>query len=140
MTCHEGDSIQQSYSEAKRVLTLMNKTLLPSNIFHYCDLGIFRLLFEINNIDKIKDYCMKNIGELVEADRKDNSELLKTLHYYLNNNCNLLKTSESLFIHRNTLIYRLNLIRNKLYKNIDDSLVRHELFLSIIAAKFLGLI
>ena len=53
---------------------------------------------------------------------------------------NLLKTSESLFIHRNTLIYRLNLIRNKLYKNIDDSLVRHELFLSIIAAKFLGLI
>ena len=82
---------------------------------------------------------MKNIGELVEADRKDNSELLKTLHHYLNNNCNLLKTSESLFIHRNTLIYRLNLIRNKLYKNIDDSLVRHELFLSIIAAKFLGL-
>lgn len=140
MTCHEGDSIQQSYSEAKRVLTLMNRTLLPSNIFHYCDLGIFRLLFEINNTDKIKDYCMKNIGELVEADRKDNSELLKTLHYYLNNNCNLLKTSESLFIHRNTLIYRLNLIRNKLYKNIDDSLVRHELFLSIIAAKFLGLI
>jgi len=44
---------------------------------------------------------MKNIGELVEADRKDNSELLKTLHHYLNNNCNLLKTSESLFIHRN---------------------------------------
>lgn len=138
--CKDGDNIQQSYVEAKRIITLMNQNILPGNTFHYKDLGIFRLLFEIKDTNKIKDYCTENIGKLMEADEKNNSELLKTLHSYLLNNCNLLQTSKSLFIHRNTLTYRLNLISDIIGKDLDDAHVRHELYLSIIASQFLKMI
>lgn len=135
--CQNKDNIRQSYIEAKKVIMLMNHNLLSNNYFHYKDVGIFRLLFEIKDTDKIKDYCTENIGKLTEIDQKNNSELLKTLYYYLINNCNLLKTSKVLFIHRNTLIYRLNLISDIIEKNLDDAHVLHELYLSIIAAEFL---
>lgn len=138
--CKDGDNIQQSYVEAKRITTLMSQNILSSNIFHYNDLGIFRLLFEIKDTDKIKDYCTENIGKLIEADKKNNSDLLKTLHSYIINNCNLSKTSKALFIHRNTLTYRLNLISDIIGKNLDDANVRHELYLSILSSQFLKII
>jgi sugar diacid utilization regulator len=136
--CQQGASIQQSYDEAKKVLTMMKKNLQLSNVLHYSNLGIFRLFFEIQNPEKIQSYYMENIGDLIVADQKNHTELLKTLRCYLYNNCNLRKTAQTLFIHRNTLFYRLNLIRDTIGKNLDDPLVRHELFISIIAAEFLG--
>ena len=115
----------------------MERRLLPGNIMHYNNLGIFRLLFEVKDTSIIKDYCLENIGKVIEMDKKNNSELLKTLRFYLNNNCNLINSAKQLFIHRNTLIYRLNLIRDIIGKDLDDAYVRLELFLSLIAIDFL---
>lgn len=138
--CNQADNIQQSYEEAKQVLSLMDKKLVSDSISHYSDLGIFRLIFEIQNCSKTQDYCLQNIKPLIELDMEGQTELLKTLQCYLHNNCNLKKTSQELFIHRNTLYYRINLIEESLEKDLDDAFVRHELFLSIIIAEFLGLI
>ena len=55
-----------------------------------------------------------------------------------NCNGNLVKTSQALFIHRNTLLYRLNQIRDLLGRDIDDALVRLELLSSIVAKDYLG--
>ena len=136
--CKKGDRIRQSFIDAQKVLALMDKNLLAASALHYSDLGVYRLLSEIESAEAIQNYCMENIGRLIEADRGNHSELVKTLRFYLYNNCNLLKTSQALFIHRNTLIYRLNLIKDILEKDLSDALVRHELFLSLIASEFLG--
>mgnify|MGYP000801808271 CR=1 FL=1 len=48
------------------------------------------------------------------------------------------RTSQALFIHRNTLLYRLNQIRDLLGRDIDDALVRLELLSSIVAKDYLG--
>ena len=65
------------------------------------------------------------------------AELLETLRQYLYCNGNLVKTSQALFIHRNTLLYRLNQIRDLLGRDIDDALVRLELLSSIVAKDYL---
>ncbi|WP_419034694.1 helix-turn-helix domain-containing protein, partial [Phascolarctobacterium faecium] len=49
----------------------------------------------------------------------------------------LVKTSQALFIHRNTVLYRLNQIRDLLGRDIDDALVRLELLSSIVAKDYL---
>ena len=51
----------------------------------------------------------------------------------------LLKTSQELFIHRNTLLYRLSTIKNLLQRDLDDAMTDLELFNSILIFEFLNL-
>ena len=135
--CQKGCPIRTSYQEAKKALATMAKGISREQVLHYSELGIFRLFFEIQNPEEIRKYSRENLGPLLEADRKNGSDLVGTLRSYLYNNCNLLRTSQALYIHRNTLIYRLNTIKGLLAKDLDDAFVRHELFNSILAAEFI---
>ncbi|MPW26502.1 hypothetical protein GC105_11940 [Alkalibaculum sp. M08DMB] len=59
------------------------------------------------------------------------SDSIKTIATYLNNNCSLLNTSKELFIHRNTLVYRINKIIDGMRCDIEDSYTRDYMSLSI---------
>ena len=108
-----------------------------NHIVYYSQLGLYRLLFKIDDKEEIREYYHYNLGVLLQHDSKNNSELLETLRQYLYCNGNLVKTSQALFIHRNTLLYRLNQIRDLLGRDIDDDLVRLELLSSIVAKDYL---
>lgn len=54
--------------------------------------------------------CSTEITVLNEYDEKNQSELLKTLKVYLRNQMNAVKTAKELFIHRSTMVYRLERI------------------------------
>lgn len=135
--CGLESNVRVSYADAGRALALLNGSLFRGNTLRYSDLGIYKLFFEIQNREEIRRYYMENLIGLIEADRKNGSDLIGTLRSYLYNNCNLLRTSQALYIHRNTLIYRLNTIKGLLDRDLDDALVRHELFNSLLAAEFL---
>ena len=57
-----------------------------------------------------RDVCCQALFTLMEIDRKKGSDLYQTLKSYLYNQGNATKTSEELFIHRTTLIYRIKAI------------------------------
>lgn len=132
----EHERIQRSLTEAERCLLFLVRRLCTQNIFHYSHMGIYKLFFQIENPQDIVNYYQENIGCLIESDRKTSSEFIVTLRCYLFNNCNLVKTAQALFIHRNTLVYRINAIEELLGKKLDDAFVRHELFNSILAIDF----
>jgi len=56
--------------------------------------------------------------------------LVETLKVYLECNCNLIRTSERLFLHKNTLLYRLNHIRSIIRCDLNDADERLLLMLS----------
>lgn len=58
--------------------------------------------------------------QLIESDRTKNTEYIKTLSMYFNNQFNAQKTAEKLFIHRSTLMYRLDKIKKILGCNFTD--------------------
>lgn len=58
--------------------------------------------------------------QLIESDRTKNTEYIKTLSMYFNNQFNALQTAEKLFIHRSTLMYRLDKIKKILGCNFTD--------------------
>lgn len=132
------EQIKSSYLEAQQALSLCKKMEHTKHIIYYSRLGIYRLLFKIDNKEEIREYYRYNLKVLIEHDAQNSSELLETLRQYLYCNGNLVKTSQALFIHRNTLLYRLNHIRDLLCKDIDDALVRLDLLNSIIAKDYLG--
>ena len=67
-----------------------------------------------------------------KADEKKRTELYKTLKTYLLCENNVRKTADKLFIHRNTLVYRLNQIQKFFSCDIDDIKYAKELLAFII--------
>jgi len=56
--------------------------------------------------------------------------LAETLRTYLECACNLQKTADALFIHKNTALYRINHIRSLLYADLEDAQQRMQLYFS----------
>lgn len=62
-----------------------------------------------------------DIFRLREANRDYSFSLVDTLKVYLECNCNLARTAERLFLHKNTLLYRLNHIRSIIRCDLNDA-------------------
>lgn len=71
-----------------------------------------------------------DILRLEEAENQYSFSLVDTLRVYLECNCNLVRTAERLYLHKNTLLYRLNHIRSILRCDLNDADHRLLLMLS----------
>lgn len=71
-----------------------------------------------------------DIFRLEEAEGRYSFSLVETLRVYLECNCNLNRTAERLYLHKNTLLYRLNHIRSILRCDLNDADERLLLMLS----------
>jgi DNA-binding PucR family transcriptional regulator len=65
-------------------------------------------------------------------------ELVDSLFVYFEENCNAVKTAKRLFVHRNTLDYRLKKIEEISGRNLSDPYDRLTLQLGVIVGKQLG--
>lgn len=96
----------------------------------------FNLENENNTLHKIKLSTLIHpyINKLLEFDRKNKTELLKTLRIYIESNRNANVTSSKLNIHRSTFFYRFNKIQTTLgiSLNNDDNLFNFELSFKIL--------
>ena len=78
------------------------------NILSYENLGIGRLIYQLPTT--LCEMFMQEVfkrGSLESLDR----ETLMTIQCFFENNLNVSETSRKLFVHRNTLVYRLEKIR-----------------------------
>jgi GAF domain-containing protein len=81
-------------------------------VTHFNDLGVYRYLYKIAHMDDLRDVYQDQIAHIVNYDRRKNTDLLDTLETYLECAGNLTKTSDRLFVHRNTLIQRLERLQS----------------------------
>lgn len=100
--------IQQSYRQAEQALYLYENTRLNKGMIHYNDLGAYRLINQIKDSQELYEFYHETVGKLIEYDSK--SELLTTLQCYFDNNEKPKVVADSLFIHVNTLKYRIKKI------------------------------
>lgn len=128
-------SIRYSYNECIKVNKLYKVNNWEFKYIDYKKLGFYKILFEVENSSKLEKYCYEVLGTIIEHDK--NSQLLKTLRSYLKNNCNLINTSKELFIHRNTLIYRLNKIKYLLDDNLDDQISKNDIINALMIYDYL---
>lgn len=126
--------------EARKALEMTKFYKKDDCIINYKDLGIFRLFFEINNYDEMKKLFNENLLKLKKYDEKNSSNLLQTLIVYLRENRNLGKTAEILYIHRNTIKYRVKRIEEILNCDLKDEEVIFNIKLCIRIGIFLNLI
>jgi DNA-binding PucR family transcriptional regulator len=74
------------------------------------DLGILRLLFQVSDPDELSAFAEAILGPLLAYDRLHDAELLRTLDVYLRHNASVQNAARELFLHPNTVSYRLQRI------------------------------
>lgn len=76
-------------------------------------------------------FCHPDILKLWILDKSSNKDRINTLYLYLINERSITNTSQYLYLHRNTLIYRIKKINEMLDYDINDSYTRNYMVLSI---------
>jgi len=97
--------VSQSYKEAKLALDVGKIFFEDKNIIAYSALGIGRLIYQLP-----VPLCKMFIKEIFGGKSPDDfdEETLTTINKFFENNLNVSETSRQLYIHRNTLVYRLD--------------------------------
>jgi len=99
----------------------------------YYIFDLFRQYSENANKTPISALCLPEVSKLFEHDKKCGTDLLQSLFQYLVNERSLLKAAKELHIHRNSLVYRLEKIRDVVSIDFDDPIYRIRLILSCYA-------
>ena len=97
--------VSKSYKEAKMALEVGKIFYIGNNVVGYNNLGIGRLIYQLPI-----PLCKMFIREIFEGRSPDefDDETLITINKFFDNNLNVSETSRQLYIHRNTLVYRLD--------------------------------
>lgn len=98
--------IGDSYLEAVAALELTHQLLYPPVVQHYQQKGLSGLFDKIPQKD-IRYFCEKTLKTLAYPIDPSMIELKKTLKCFLAYNCEITKTANVLFLHRNTIKYRI---------------------------------
>lgn len=113
--------IRESYKEAIKAMDV-GRTFEPNNrVFYYDTLLLERFLSEVPV--NISEKYYKHIFH-GEVNKVLNDEMIATIEKFFENNLNLSETSRQLYIHRNTLVYRLDKIQKTLgldLRNFHDA-------------------
>ncbi len=97
--------VSRSYKEARMAMDVGRIFFIERNIFAYSELGIGRLIYQLPI-----PLCKMFIKEVFEGRSPDDfdEETIVTINKFFENSLNVSETSRQLYIHRNTLVYRLD--------------------------------
>lgn len=105
--------ICKSYQCAMTAYRLLGGAI-PRHLVSYEEIGVFKLLADINNREVRETFIRETMGALMEYDRSKKAEYVPLLKVYFENECSILETSKALYCHKNTVSYKLEKIRSVL--------------------------
>lgn len=111
---NEIKDVSRSYKEAKMALDVGKIFYNGRNVVAYSNLGIGRLIYQLP-----MPLCKMFIKEIFDGKSPDefDEETLITINKFFENSLNVSETSRQLYIHRNTLVYRLDKLQKS--TNLD---------------------
>lgn len=111
------EKIEQSYIQAN----LAHNERQNEVVTFYRDKGMYQLFNDMDS-NEIIYFCKKTLKNFAYPDKDDDvtQDLRQTLDVYLANQCEITKTANALFIHRNTVKYRINRCEEILGIKVDE--------------------
>ena len=105
--------ISKSYHNAYTAYQL-TKTAINKNFLVYEELGVYKILADVNDTEIYPSFVQETLGALLAYDADNGTEYTKVLEAFFENECSILNTSRVLYCHKNTLTYKMNKIKNLL--------------------------
>lgn len=111
------EGMKRAYEEAGKAINIGERLNIDEKIFEFRKLSVYDYMFQYPL--KTKEEFSDDIYYLIQYDKENNTELTQTLLGFLEYKFNVSETSKALYIHRNTLMNRLNKIRELLYNEME---------------------
>lgn len=125
-----------SYRDAVQAMELAVR-LQTDKPLYIGDLDVYQLILSLSDREKLVNFCEKTLGTLSEYDLRQNADLIKTLEAFFNCHGNLSQTAETLIVHRNTLLYRMNRINEIAQIDLNRPETRLALHLALTIRRLL---
>jgi DNA-binding PucR family transcriptional regulator len=112
--------IHQAFRQTGDIIFIGKQVHPQESIHTYRQLHIYHMLRSSMNEQELMRLYEETVFRLDEFDRQNNCNYLLTLEAYFNNRFNVSRASTELHVHRNTMLYQLDRIRDILSVNFDD--------------------
>ncbi|PGT85191.1 helix-turn-helix domain-containing protein [Bacillus sp. AFS040349] len=119
-----------SYQQALLALNVMNIRMKHISFSLYEDLGAYTILHHLDQSNAVNLFIKSQLDPLLTYTENKNIDLYHTLYVFLQNNGNIKSTSDELFIHRSSLLYRLEKIESLLNVDLNDAEIRFNLMMA----------
>ncbi|MFE9995268.1 PucR family transcriptional regulator [Streptomyces avermitilis] len=110
--CDSLDDIPHHYQEAQRALEVRRHSREHYGTMFFDELGLYRILGPGNDYRELETFVQEWLGQLIDYDSRHHTAMVETLSRYFDCGGNYDETADSLAIHRSTLRYRLQRIRD----------------------------
>jgi sugar diacid utilization regulator/GAF domain-containing protein len=110
----------RSYREAVLALRVQHVAHATEQVTLFEDLGLYRLLANMADLSLVEAFVREWLGPLIDYDEQKGADLVATLTSYLEYGGNYEATAQALAVHRNTLKYRLQRIRDISGRDLGD--------------------
>lgn len=122
---------QQTYEESLQAMQLAQRLKISNQVVEFKSLGVYKLLYELEGQQTVRRFADEIMRSLVDYDAQNRGSLVKTVEAYFNHHGNISQTAESLFVHRNTLLYRMERIQELTQMQLEEANMRLALHLAL---------
>ncbi|WP_042354221.1 helix-turn-helix domain-containing protein [Bacillus rubiinfantis] len=123
--------IDLSLRDSLKCIEFLKKTHTDSEQFvTYQELGVYRLFLNIDP-QELESYYKMSLKKIVDYDLAQNTKLAETLELFLLYNQNMRQTAAKMFLHENTIKYRINSIKKLVGDDYLTGEKAFELYLAI---------
>lgn len=119
-----------SYQQAMQAMNVVTNHDDKSGYKFFEELGSYVLLHDLKESQAASLFMKKHLEKMINYSKGNNMDLFQTLRVFLEQNGSIKKTAENLFIHRSTLLYRLEKIKELMDINLDNSETRFNLMMA----------
>ena len=132
--------IRRFYLQAKKAAELGRHLDEAGPVFYYSDTYFYHIMELCQEKEELRYFIHPAMMKLLYYDQEKHSELLQTLHAFLINPGNTARTAEQLHIHKNTLLYRMNKIKELTKCELVNGEELMSLAFSYKLMKYLGML
>jgi sugar diacid utilization regulator len=118
--CERIVDFPRSYRQARLAMRLLAAAEWDDRVVRFDDLGVYRLLIGNEDLGEVERFVQRWIGTLLAYDQQRGADLVRTLSHYLDRGGSYEATASALIVHRNTLKYRLQRIRQITGLDLSD--------------------
>ncbi|WP_405988012.1 PucR family transcriptional regulator [Streptomyces sp. NBC_00986] len=118
--CDSPDAVPRCYQEALRALEVRQHSRQHSGTTFFDELGLYRILGPGNSLRELEGFVREWLGQLIDYDAEHDTELVETLSRYFDCGGNYDDAAAALTVHRSTLRYRLQRIREISDRDLTD--------------------
>lgn len=124
-----GDAISQAYHAAASC------PYQPGKVVYFRALGVLRLFLKLEGHPAIDEFYLETAQPILDYDEKYHSHLIHTINDFIENDMDYTKTSKALFVHENTIRYRINKVKNMIPYGQSDTDFLQTLYILYIIRK-----